>query len=217
MSSQGSPFLVRPAPSGAIRCAWSSRSPTRLRGRRAGRGRQWALLAEQIERHRPRLVSVQDEEGAESCWRELRARAVAGPGVGVGGGGPERGRDARGAEIVIGAWSGRSASCRPTRALEAGRRVALANKETLVIAGETDDARRRALAGAELLPVDSEHNALHQCLRGERRGEVRRLILTASGGPSASARRGDASATASEALTIRPGAWATRSRSTRRR
>jgi 1-deoxy-D-xylulose-5-phosphate reductoisomerase len=68
------------------------------------------------------------------------------------------------------------------RAGEAGKRVALANKESLVIAGElmTGAAER---SGAEILPVDSEHNALHQCLRGERREEVRRLVLTASGGP----------------------------------
>ncbi|MDQ3711852.1 MAG: 1-deoxy-D-xylulose-5-phosphate reductoisomerase, partial [Acidobacteriota bacterium] len=68
------------------------------------------------------------------------------------------------------------------RALEAGKRVALANKETLVMAGElmTKAARENK---AEILPVDSEHNALHQCLRGESKREVRRLILTASGGP----------------------------------
>ena len=68
------------------------------------------------------------------------------------------------------------------RALEAGKRVALANKETLVMAGELM-TQAAANAGAEILPVDSEHNALHQCLRGETRREVKRLILTASGGP----------------------------------
>jgi 1-deoxy-D-xylulose-5-phosphate reductoisomerase len=68
------------------------------------------------------------------------------------------------------------------RALEAGKRVALANKETLVMAGELM-TRAAHESGAELLPVDSEHNALHQCLRGENVNEVRRLVLTASGGP----------------------------------
>jgi 1-deoxy-D-xylulose-5-phosphate reductoisomerase len=68
------------------------------------------------------------------------------------------------------------------RALELGKRVALANKETLVVAGELM-TKAAAKSGAELLPVDSEHNALHQCLRGEKREELKRLILTASGGP----------------------------------
>jgi 1-deoxy-D-xylulose-5-phosphate reductoisomerase len=68
------------------------------------------------------------------------------------------------------------------RAIEAGKRIALANKETLVMAGELMTAAA-AKSGAEILPVDSEHNAIHQCLRGEKRSEVNRLILTASGGP----------------------------------
>ncbi|MEO8573956.1 MAG: 1-deoxy-D-xylulose-5-phosphate reductoisomerase [Pyrinomonadaceae bacterium] len=68
------------------------------------------------------------------------------------------------------------------KAIEAGKRIALANKETLVMAGElmTKAAER---SGAEILPVDSEHNAIHQCLRGEEKREVKRLVLTASGGP----------------------------------
>jgi 1-deoxy-D-xylulose-5-phosphate reductoisomerase len=68
------------------------------------------------------------------------------------------------------------------KALSLGRRVCLANKETLVMAGELMNRAARE-SGAELLPVDSEHNALHQCLRGETIDEVKRLILTASGGP----------------------------------
>jgi 1-deoxy-D-xylulose-5-phosphate reductoisomerase len=68
------------------------------------------------------------------------------------------------------------------RAIEAGKRVALANKETLVMAGELM-MKAAERSGAEILPVDSEHNALHQCLRGETKNEVKRLILTASGGP----------------------------------
>ena len=86
------------------------------------------------------------------------------------------------------------------RALEAGKRVALANKETLVMAGELM-TRAAEKSGAELLPVDSEHNALHQCLRGEKRSEVRRIILTASGGPFRTRdKQGMASATVAEAM-----------------
>ena len=67
-------------------------------------------------------------------------------------------------------------------AIEAGKTIALANKEVLVMAGAlvTEAARRRGVA---ILPVDSEHNAVHQCLHGRQRREIRRLILTASGGP----------------------------------
>jgi 1-deoxy-D-xylulose-5-phosphate reductoisomerase len=86
------------------------------------------------------------------------------------------------ADCVISATVGAVGFVPTLKALEMGKRVALANKETLVMAGElmTQAARK---SGAELLPVDSEHNALHQCLRGERHEEVRRIILTASGGP----------------------------------
>src|SRR5207247_421829 len=67
-------------------------------------------------------------------------------------------------------------------ALRCGKQVALSNKEVLVAAGELVMAAA-AKTGRELLPVDSEHNAIHQCLRGGARGEVRKLVLTASGGP----------------------------------
>ncbi|MBC7796909.1 MAG: 1-deoxy-D-xylulose-5-phosphate reductoisomerase, partial [Pyrinomonadaceae bacterium] len=85
-------------------------------------------------------------------------------------------------ETVVSAIVGAAGFVPTLRALERGKRVCLANKETLVMAGElmTKIARDN---GAEILPVDSEHNAIHQCLRGERRSEVKRLILTASGGP----------------------------------
>jgi 1-deoxy-D-xylulose-5-phosphate reductoisomerase len=86
------------------------------------------------------------------------------------------------------------------RAIEAGKRIALANKETLVIAGELMTAAA-ARSGAEILPVDSEHNAIHQCLRGESPNEVRRLILTASGGPFRTRSREEIeNATVAEAL-----------------
>ncbi|HYT50395.1 MAG TPA: 1-deoxy-D-xylulose-5-phosphate reductoisomerase, partial [Pyrinomonadaceae bacterium] len=86
------------------------------------------------------------------------------------------------ANCVVSATVGAIGFVPTLRALEAGKRVALANKETLVMAGELM-TRAAEQSGAELLPVDSEHNALHQCLRGEKRSEVRRIVLTASGGP----------------------------------
>src|SRR5258708_14594113 len=67
-------------------------------------------------------------------------------------------------------------------AIKLGKTIALSNKEVLVAAGELVMAAVKK-SGRELLPVDSEHNAVHQCLRGGERGEVRRLVLTASGGP----------------------------------
>ncbi len=148
-----------------------------------GAGGNIALLAEQIERHRPRVVSVGEEAGVELLLAELHRRRVAPPArIGVGVDGLVEVATCEGAEIVIGAVVGALGLLPTYRALELGRRVALANKETLVIAGELM-TRAAARHGAELLPVDSEHNALHQCLRGEKRHEVRRLILTASGGP----------------------------------
>jgi 1-deoxy-D-xylulose-5-phosphate reductoisomerase len=86
------------------------------------------------------------------------------------------------AEIVLNAVVGAAGLPATLAALRAGRRVALANKETLVVAGEIVTAEAR-LHGGTLLPVDSEHSAILQCLAGRRLDEVRRLILTASGGP----------------------------------
>lgn len=148
-----------------------------------GAGSNVELLAEQIERYRPRVVSVSDEESAEKLRRGLNRRGVtAQPKIGAGVDGLCEVATCDGVEIVIGAVVGALGLLPTYRALESGRRVALANKETLVVAGELM-TRAAEKSGAELLPVDSEHNALHQCLRGEKRREVKRLILTASGGP----------------------------------
>jgi 1-deoxy-D-xylulose-5-phosphate reductoisomerase len=148
-----------------------------------GAGSNVDLLAEQIERYRPRVVSVNDEASAEKLRDELKRRgAGAHPEIGVGVEGLCAVATCDGADIVIGAVVGALGLLPTYHALEMGRRVALANKETLVVAGELM-TRVAEKSGAELLPVDSEHNALHQCLRGEQRREVKRLILTASGGP----------------------------------
>src|SRR5215218_2586059 len=145
-------------------------------------GRNVARLAEQAARHRPELVAVEDEECAARLKDELKGRGVGAPRVMVGEAGLVEVATHGAARTVVSATVGAVGFVPTLRALEAGKRVALANKETLVIAGELM-TRAAEASGAELLPVDSEHNALHQCLRGERREEVRRLILTASGGP----------------------------------
>jgi 1-deoxy-D-xylulose-5-phosphate reductoisomerase len=148
-----------------------------------GAGANVSVLADQIERYRPRVVAVANSGAAEALRGLLAQRGVPPPPqIGVGVEGLVEVATCEGVEIVIGAVVGALGLVPTLRALELGRRVALANKETLVIAGELMTAAAER-SGAELLPVDSEHNALHQCLRGETRRELKRIILTASGGP----------------------------------
>jgi 1-deoxy-D-xylulose-5-phosphate reductoisomerase len=146
----------------------------------AGRGVE--ILVEQISLFRPELVSVQDDKAAEQLKIELQARGIPAPRINTGEAGLVEVATHDEADCVVSATVGAVGFVPTLRALEAGKRVALANKETLVMAGELM-TRAAEKSGAELLPVDSEHNALHQCLRGEKRAEVRRIILTASGGP----------------------------------
>ena len=139
-------------------------------------------LADQITTHLPEVVSVDTEAAAHDLRAMLFARDVDLPRIVVGEEGLCEVASHPEADCVISATVGAVGFVPTLKALELGKRVALANKETLVMAGELMTAAARK-SGAELLPVDSEHNALHQCLRGERREEVRRIILTASGGP----------------------------------
>ncbi len=132
----------------------------------------------QVERFRPRTVAVRDAEIAV----ELERRVDGACRVVHGEDGLVEVATHEDAEMVVSALVG-ALGLRPTyEAIGLGRDVALANKETLVVAGE-HMTRRAAETGAAILPVDSEHNALHQCLRGEKQSEIRRLWLTASGGP----------------------------------
>ena len=136
-------------------------------------------LAEQVARYRPRVVSV-----ATAASRDELARKVDLSGVTIGHGGEGSVAVAThpDARVVVAAAVGAVGLVPTYRALEAGKDVALANKETLVMAGELMVAQSRA-RGGRLLPIDSEHCALHQCLDGRSPSEVRRLVLTASGGP----------------------------------
>ena len=144
-------------------------------------------LAGQIARHRPQLVSVGDAAKAA----ELRERLRRSNGAGGAQQLPEIQHGREGllsvathpdAGMVVSAAVGVVGLEATYAAVQAGKRVALSNKEVLVAAGALVMAAAKA-KGVELLPVDSEHNAIHQCLRAGRSSEVRRLILTASGGP----------------------------------
>jgi 1-deoxy-D-xylulose-5-phosphate reductoisomerase len=140
-------------------------------------------LLGQIERHRPEVVSVGNAAKADQLAERLRAKNVSPmPAIHHGREGMLAAGSHPQAEIVVSAAVGVVGLEATYEAVKLGKRVALSNKEVLVAAGELVMAAA-AKSGRELLPVDSEHNAVHQCLRGGERGEVRRLVLTASGGP----------------------------------
>jgi 1-deoxy-D-xylulose-5-phosphate reductoisomerase len=142
------------------------------------------LLASQIEQFCPEIASSGDESTSAELQSLLRQRGypIARTRFVHGMEGHIEASCHPKSDMVLSAISG-SAGLLPTyRALEKGKSIALANKETMVMAGELM-MQMSLEKKVEILPVDSEHNAIHQCLRGGRRKEVKRLILTASGGP----------------------------------
>src|ERR1700676_3641961 len=140
-------------------------------------------LVKQIERHRPNVVSVADGKKADELAERLGAQKAAPlPSIHHGREGILTIATLARAEIVVSAAVGIVGLEATYEAVKLGKSVALSNKEVLVAAGELVMAAAKR-AERELLPVDSEHNAVHQCLRGGTHAEVRRLVLTASGGP----------------------------------
>jgi 1-deoxy-D-xylulose-5-phosphate reductoisomerase len=152
--------------------------PDRLEVVGLAAGANVELLSSQTARYRPRIVSVSSSAAAERL-RASGARATVAP---TGREGLVAVATHPDVNLVLCASSGTDALEAVLAAIEAGKTIALANKEVLVMAGGivTKAARQRGVA---ILPVDSEHNAIHQCLHGRDRSEILRLVLTASGGP----------------------------------
>jgi 1-deoxy-D-xylulose-5-phosphate reductoisomerase len=145
--------------------------------------RSWRELAGLAARWRPRAVAIADE----SAWREATATAPFPDGIAVLGGATGVAELAAmdGVDVVLNGIVGAAGLEATLAALGAGKRVALANKESLVVGGELVEAAAGGdmLASGRVLPVDSEHNAIWQLLDRRTSDEVRRIVLTASGGP----------------------------------
>ena len=140
-------------------------------------------LTPQVLRHRPELVSVATPAAAAGLTERLRAAGAEKlPEIQHGAAGMLAVATHPAAAMLVSAAVGVVGLEATYAAVKAGKQVALSNKEVLVAAGEIVMTAARH-ANVELLPVDSEHNAIHQCLRAGQHGEVKRLILTASGGP----------------------------------
>ncbi len=139
-------------------------------------------LAEQAAQFHPAVVAIGDAGRVDEFQQRCRELKVSIPEIVTGESGLRKITSAADVDIVVSAAVG-AAGIQPTyTAVASGKTVALANKEAMVIAGELL-RKTAASTGARIIPVDSEHSALDQCLRSGQRAEVRRLILTASGGP----------------------------------
>ncbi len=156
--------------------------PERFQAISLAAGRNVDAAFEQARRWKPRLVSMATAADAEVLEARLKKAGVEGVEVTHGSAGSVRVATHPEADFVVSAIVGVAGLEATYEAVRAGKTVGLANKECLVAAGEliTTEARRQ---GKPLLPIDSEHNAVHQCLRGGRMEEVERIWLTASGGP----------------------------------
>jgi 1-deoxy-D-xylulose-5-phosphate reductoisomerase len=135
------------------------------------------VLCDQCLKYQPKIIALHDQEAAEKVGRQLpNTRVLSGlEGVIEAAIHPD-------VDLVLAGITGAAGLIPTYRALVEKKDVALANKETLVMAGEliTELIRTQEVT---LLPVDSEHTALHQCMRGSQKDDIRRLVLTASGGP----------------------------------
>jgi 1-deoxy-D-xylulose-5-phosphate reductoisomerase len=156
------------------------KNPQRFQVEALAAGRNIKLLKKQIEKFKPKVVSVSTKEIALKLREALNAKSRVK--IFYDEEGLKEIASFPSADIVISAISG-SAGLIPTlAAIEAGKDIALANKETMVMAGEIV-TKKAIKKGVKIIPVDSEHSAIFQCLEGSIRQNLRRIILTASGGP----------------------------------
>jgi 1-deoxy-D-xylulose-5-phosphate reductoisomerase len=144
-------------------------------------GKNVDLIKEQISSFSPEVVAVADEAAARELQNSMRGHA---PSILSGHDGVAEVAGYRGSEFVLSAIVGAAGLVPTISAIRAGKTIGLANKEALVMAGRivTEEAKK---SGVRIFPVDSEHSAVFQCIEGHRKSEIRRIILTASGGPFA--------------------------------
>ena len=155
-------------------------NPSRFKVIALSAGRNLSLFVKQIDTFRPEVVSVIDEDHARRLSDMLERPSV--PEILWGDAGYAGIASWDGVDMVVSAMAGAAGLSPTMAAIDAGKDVALANKETMVMAGGLvmENAAARSV---KIIPVDSEHSAIFQCLAGHNQMEVRRLILTASGGP----------------------------------
>ena len=158
------------------------------------------LLEQQARKFKPSFVAVYDEEAAKAFKLAVADMPIR---VGSGMEGLIEAATLPESDCVVTAVSG-AVGLRPTlAAIDAKKRIALANKETLVCAGDLVMARARE-KGAEIVPVDSEHSAIFQCLMGRGAGELKKILLTGSGGPFRGRRREELEAITPEEAVRHP-------------
>lgn len=158
------------------------KNPQRFQLLTMAAGSNLELALEQARKWRPRVLSLASEQNGEKASQQLRAEGLSEIEIVCGQAGTVAVATHPEVDFVVSAIVGVAGLKATYEAVRAGKEIGLANKECMVAAGEliTREARRQ---GKPLLPIDSEHNAVHQCMRGGRMNEVERVWLTASGGP----------------------------------
>ncbi|KDR95199.1 1-deoxy-D-xylulose 5-phosphate reductoisomerase [Peptoclostridium litorale DSM 5388] len=140
------------------------------------------MLADQIEEFRPELVSIGDEKSASQLQKIVNQRGIKGVDIASGQKGLNAVAAIESAQVVLTAVVGIAGLIPTIEAINKGKDIALSNKETMVTAGNVINKLAKE-KGSSIIPVDSEHSAIFQCLNGEDMKSIKRLILTASGGP----------------------------------